>query len=58
MKQKLRSGDEYDVVCSRGHWRRHYCYLQRPGATNEIKTRLRRRARHEASREIREGRFD
>lgn len=58
MKQKLISGDEVDVVGCNGKWRRFYCYLQRAGVTSRIKTDLRRRLRHEARREIREGRFD
>jgi len=43
MKQKLKTGDEFDVVCSRG-W---YTYLKRAGVASKIKRRLRRRLRHE-----------
>ena len=43
MKQKLKTGDEFDVICAR-KW---YCYLKRAGATSRIKRRLRRRMRHE-----------
>ncbi len=46
-KRKTVSGDEQDVVNAR----QHYCYLQRPGATDKIKRRMRRRERHEGKRE-------
>ena len=46
-KQKLKSGDEYDVV---GGWRKWYCYLQRAGAVKSIKKKMNRRARLEAKR--------
>lgn len=54
MKQKLKSADEYDVV--NRHWRRVYAYLQRAGATSAIKTRMRRRTRHEAKHQLRKDR--
>ena len=54
MKQKLKTGDEWDVV---SRWARRYlCYLQRAGTKNKIKTRLNRRSRHDIRMQIREGR--
>ena len=43
MKQKLKSGDEYDAICARGL----YCYLQRAGVAKKIKKRLNKRFRRE-----------
>ncbi len=54
MKQKLVDGGEIDVVYNR----RFYTYTQRAGVCKKIKTDMRRRARHEARRNLREGRFD
>lgn len=54
MKQKLKCGDEWDVIYAR----KIYCYLRRAGAANEVKTRMRRRARHDARQQIRTGRWD
>jgi hypothetical protein len=48
-KQKLKGGDEYDVV---GGWRRWYCYLQRAGNTKAIKKKMNKRARQEAKRKM------
>tara|TARA_R110000744_G_scaffold11441_5_gene34659 strand:+ start:369 stop:563 length:195 start_codon:yes stop_codon:yes gene_type:complete len=44
-KQKLKGGDEYDVL---GGWRRWHCYLQRAGAVKTIKKKMNRRDRHDA----------
>jgi hypothetical protein len=44
-KQKLKGGDEYDVVSS---WRKVMCYLQRAGATKSIKKKMNKRARSDA----------
>ena len=55
MKRKAKHADEYDVISS---WRKYYCYLARAGATNAIKTRMRRRERREARAEIRKGTED
>tara|TARA_B100000749_G_scaffold199392_1_gene155370 strand:- start:461 stop:637 length:177 start_codon:yes stop_codon:yes gene_type:complete len=44
-KQKLKTGDEFDVV---GGWRRWYCYLQRAGAVKAIKKQMNKRSRREA----------
>lgn len=49
MKQKLRSGDEYDLVSKR--WRR-MVFWQR-GETKKVKRRLHKRLRREARDEIR-----
>ena len=49
MKQKLKTGDEFDVVCAKGL----YKYLARPGVSARIKRRMRRRLRHEAVRDTR-----
>lgn len=46
-KRRAISGDEQDVVSGR----QHYCYLQRPGATDKIKRRMRRRERREGKHE-------
>ncbi len=54
MKQRLKMGDEWDVLYAR----KIYCYLQRAGAASEVKIRLRRRSRHDARRDLREGRWD
>ena len=43
MKQKLKTGDEWDVVCNK-KW---YCYLQKPRVSSRIKRRMRRRVRHD-----------
>jgi hypothetical protein len=48
-KQKLKGGDEYDVV---GGWRKLMCYLQRAGVTKSIKQKMNRRYRHEAKRKL------
>ena len=48
-KQKLKGGDEYDVV---GSWRKWFCYLQRAGATKSIKKKMNKRARKEAKRKM------
>ena len=42
-RQKLKMGDEFDVICAR-KW---YCYLKRAGVTANIKKRMRRRVRRE-----------
>jgi len=55
MKRPVKKADEQDVVTG---WRRHYCYLQRAGATAGIKRRLRRRERHEGARAVRSGCID
>ena len=44
-KQKLKGGDEYDVV---GGWRRWYSYLQRAGPVKAIKKKMNKRDRHDA----------
>ena len=48
-KQKLKGGDEYDVV---GSWRKLYCYLQRAGAAKSIKKKMNKRARSDAKRKL------
>ena len=48
-KQKLKGGDEFDVV---GGWRRWYCYLQRAGAAKTIKKKMNKRARADAKRKM------
>ena len=48
-KQKLKGGDEYDVVCG---WRGGYCYLKRAGVCKAIKRKMNRRSRHEAKRKL------
>ena len=42
-RQKLRGGDEWDVLCARDL----YCYLRRPGVASRIKRAMRRRRRRE-----------
>jgi len=44
-KQKLKGGDEFDVVSS---WRRVYCYLQRAGVAKSIKKKMNKRFRKDA----------
>jgi hypothetical protein len=53
-RPRLRRADEYDVVLAR-HW---YCYLQRAGATSNIKRRIRRRERQQGKVETRERTLD
>ena len=53
MKQKLKTGDEWDVVTG---WRKYLCWTQRPGACHKVKRRLRRRLRREGKMEIRDER--
>lgn len=48
-KQKLKGGDEYDVVCG---WRGWYCYLKRAGVCKAIKRKMNKRARREAKRKL------
>ncbi len=48
-KQKLNSGDEYDVV---SRWRKLLCYCQRAGVTSKIKRKLNRRDRQQAKLEL------
>ena len=48
-KQKLKDGDEFDVVSG---WRRWYCYLQRAGSVKAIKKRMNKRARKEGKRRM------
>lgn len=55
MRQKLKSGDEYDVVTG---WYKVMTRFQRSGVRNAVKTRLRRRRRHEAKHAIRKDRDD
>ena len=43
MKQKLKTGDEWDVVTG---WRKAYKYTQKAGVCSAVKRRLRRRLRH------------
>lgn len=50
MKRKAVKADEHDVITG---WRRYLCYLQRAGATDAIKRRMRRRERREGKRETR-----
>jgi hypothetical protein len=52
VKQKLKCGDEWDVVT---RWRKMLVRYQRAGEASRVKKRLRRRARHEARQRIREG---
>ena len=52
MKQKLKTGDEYDCICAR----KMYKYLDRAGVASRIKRGLRRRLRREGKIEIREER--
>lgn len=49
MKRRVISGDEQDVVSRRA--RQVLCWTQRPGATAEVKRRIRRRERQEGRRE-------
>jgi hypothetical protein len=49
MKRRCINADEYDLL----YGRRHYCYLQRAGATSWIKRKMRRRERREGKQEIR-----
>ena len=51
MKQRLKTGDEWDVVTG---WRKVLCWCQRAGATSKVKRRMRRRIRHEAAKQIEE----
>jgi len=44
MKQKLKTGDEWDVVTG---WRKVLCWTQRAGACSRVKRRMRRRLRRE-----------
>ncbi len=44
MKQKLKTGEEFDVVYAKDM----YCYLERAGVSARIKRGMRRRARREA----------
>ena len=48
-KQKLKGGDEYDVVST---WRKLYCYLQRAGLAKSIKKKMNKRARSDAKRKL------
>ena len=48
MKQKLKTGDEWDCVTAR-KW---FCYLQKPGVSSGIKRRMRRRIRQEGKQEL------
>lgn len=50
-KRITKSGDEADVVSPRV--RRMRASLQRPGATSRVKTRINRRERRDAKRDIR-----
>ncbi len=52
MKRPVKKADEHDTVTG---WRRYLCYLQRPGATDAVKRRLRRRERHVAKHRLRTG---
>jgi hypothetical protein len=47
----FKHADEYDCLTS---WRKYYVYLQRPGATDRIKRRYRRRERRLGKKEIRD----
>ena len=50
-RSSARKADEYDVVTG---WRRHLCYLQRAGATDKIKRRMRRTERRAGKLETRD----
>jgi hypothetical protein len=52
VKRRSVKADEYDTVT---YWRRYLCYLARPGATDRIKRRMRRRERHDARHRLRRG---
>jgi len=43
MKQKLKTGDEVDLIFAK----KYYCYLKRAGVSSAIKLRMRRRRRRE-----------
>lgn len=47
-KQKLKSGDEWDVVSTEA--RKLLCFTQKPGACKQIKKILNKRARQEDKR--------
>lgn len=50
-KQRLTSGDEYDVIYAR----RMYCYLtNRPKNVSDVKRRLNKRERRDCKQSIRE----
>ncbi len=49
-KQKLKGGDEWDVVTD---WRRWYSYLQRAGAVKSIKKKMNKRDRYDAKHKLR-----
>jgi hypothetical protein len=51
-RRRMKSGDEQDVHTG---WRRFYCWTQRPGATDRVKRRTRRRERQEAKRRLASG---
>lgn len=55
VKRAAVKADEYDTITG---WRRYLCYLQRPGATDRIKRRMRRRERHTARHQLRRGDHD
>lgn len=51
-KRGLKTADEQDL-----DWRRYLCYLQRAGATAQIKREARRRERRDRKREDRDGQW-
>jgi hypothetical protein len=56
-KRRLKlNGDEQDAFSRWG--RRFLCYINRVGVRAEIKTAYRRRERHQAKQDIREGKTD
>ena len=55
MKRRMRSADEYDVHT---RWRAVYVWTKRPGATDRVKRRTRRRERREGKAEVRAARTD
>lgn len=54
MKRRVVGGDEWDMIYAR----RHYCYLQRAGVTDQIKRRIRRRERQDGKRDVRKEALD
>lgn len=51
-KRIVKGWDEQDALTG---WRRVYAHLQRAGATSAVKRRYRRRERHDAKRQVRQG---
>jgi hypothetical protein len=50
-KIKLVGGVEFD--CFSRYWRKHLCYLARPGVAKKVKRKYNKRVRHTAKQELR-----